>query len=228
MVRVGVIQLKVGQDSVVRLPTPNLSSLIDLLRFPDLPGPVDLLRLTTAGLKAADQAIGLVPRVATLIFEVEAIVSRVNVLVGQLDRTHARAESVVTGAAGVTTRTETVLARVEPLLNRYEPTLMSLELMLTRLAETTSPAEVDAMVSLINAMPELVDKLNRDILPTLDTLGTVAPDLRDLLDVSKELNDILGSIPGLGRIKRRVDEQQVLEDGYRAAEEPPAKPLRKE
>lgn len=203
---------------------PNLSFLMKLT---DLPSPEDLLRLTTQGVRAAEKMIGLVSRVAILIAEVETIVPRVKLLIGELERTHDRADGVVTAAGAVTARTGALLARVEPLLDRYEPALISLEPIVTKLAETTSPGEVDALVSLIDAMPELVDKLTRDILPTLDTLGTVAPDLRDLLDVSRELNDILGNIPGLGRIKRRVDEQQSLEDGYRAAEEPPAKPARR-
>ena len=49
------------------------------------------------------------------------------------------------------------------------------------------------------------------MLPVMTTLGTVAPDLHDLLDVSRELNEMLGKLPGLGRIKRRVEEEQAAE-----------------
>jgi hypothetical protein len=51
-----------------------------------------------------------------------------------------------------------------------------------------------------------------DIVPVLDSLSTVAPDLHDLLDVSRELNEMLAKIPGMGRVKDRVDKQQA-EDG---------------
>jgi hypothetical protein len=37
----------------------------------------------------------------------------------------------------------------------------------------------------------------------------VAPDLHDLLDVSRELNDMLAGLPGIGRIKKRIDEEQA-------------------
>ena len=50
------------------------------------------------------------------------------------------------------------------------------------------------------------------MLPVLATLGTVAPDLHDLLTVSRELNDMLAKIPGMGRLKRRIDEEEG-EDG---------------
>ncbi len=79
---------------------------------------------------------------------------------------------------------------------------------------------------MVDTMPEFVAKFRHDILPVLDTLGTVAPDVRDLLDVSKELNEMLGALPGLGRVKRRIEEQQDLEDDIRAEEAPPPKPRR--
>jgi hypothetical protein len=36
----------------------------------------------------------------------------------------------------------------------------------------------------------------------------VAPDMHDLLTVARELNDMIAKIPGMGRIKRRVDEEE--------------------
>ena len=115
-----------------------------------------------------------------------------------------------------------------PLLDTYQPTLETLAPIVSRIAETTSPDEVDAVVHLIDALPGIVDKLDKDILPVLDTLSTVAPDLRDLLDVSRVMNELLGSVPGLGRVKRRVEVEQAEEDGfeYRAGEEPASVPDR--
>ena len=55
-------------------------------------------------------------------------------------------------------------------------------------------------------------QLERDILPVMTTLGTVSPDLHDLLDVSRELNEMLAKMPGMGRIKKRIDEQQALDE----------------
>jgi hypothetical protein len=51
-------------------------------------------------------------------------------------------------------------------------------------------------------------KVENDIVPVLDSLTSVAPDLHDLLDVSRELNEMLAKLPGMGRIKERVDEEQ--------------------
>jgi hypothetical protein len=57
------------------------------------------------------------------------------------------------------------------------------------------------VVQVVNMLPEVVVSLREDVLPILNTLDTVAPDVRELLVVSRELNEMLGAIPGLGRAK---------------------------
>jgi hypothetical protein len=66
---------------------------------------------------------------------------------------------------------------------------------------------------LIDHLPTVTLQVERDVLPVMASLGSVAPDLHELLDVSRELNEILGKIPGIGRLKRRVEEED--EDGDR-------------
>lgn len=192
-----------------------------------IPGPSALFGAAGKGLDAVEQAVSLVPRLASVVTQVEDIVARVGLVVTDIEETSARAlatvgrsETVVAAAAGLT-------GRLAPIVDEFEPSLRKVEPVLRRLAETTDPDEVDALVHVIDLMPQLVDKLTVDILPVIDTLGTVAPDLRDLLDVSKELNEMLGALPGLGRVKRRIEEQQDREDELRAAEDPPRAPDRR-
>ena len=192
-----------------------------------VPGPSALFGAAAKGVDAVEQAISLVPRLASVVSQVEDIVARVGLVVTDIEEASARAiatvertETVVAAASGLT-------GRLAPLVDEFEPSLRKIEPVLRRFAETTDPDEVDALVEVIDLMPQLVDKLTVDILPVIDTLGTVAPDLRDLLDVSKELNEMLGALPGLGRVKRRIEEQQVREDELRAAEDPPPAPDRR-
>ena len=63
-------------------------------------------------------------------------------------------------------------------------------------------------MSLIDHLPLLVGKLETEVVPILETLSTVSPDLHDLLDTSRELNEMLAKLPGMGRIKARVEEKQ--------------------
>ena len=91
------------------------------------------------------------------------------------------------------------------------PPLTTLQPTLQTLADTTHPDEVAALVTLVDHLPALTEQVERDVLPVLTTLGSVAPDLHELLNVSRELNEILGKIPGIGRLKRRVEEDDDIE-----------------
>ena len=187
------------------------------------PGPSSLFGAAGKGLDAIEQALSLVPRLGVVVAEVEQIVARVQLVVSGIEQTQQRADAVVE-------QTAVLVGRAGPLveqLEQFEPTLLRLQPILERLAETTEPDEVAAIVAMVDLLPNLVDKCRDDIVPILDTLGTVAPDLRDLLDVSKELNEMLGAVPGLGRMKRKIEEQQDLEDDLRAEETPPRAPARK-
>ncbi|MEJ7651821.1 MAG: hypothetical protein WKF57_22660 [Nakamurella sp.] len=187
-----------------------------------LPNPLDAVRLASTAYGAVEQAIKLIPRVTSLLTDVERLVLRVGNLIGEVEVTQRRAaaavtqvESVVAGAAGTQSRVATLVDRFEPVLTQLLPVLETL-------SRTTSAEEVAALVKLVDALPPIVDRLDTDIMPILDTLATVAPDLRDLLDVSRELNEIIGSVPGLRGIKRRVEDKQTEQDAHRADQEPPA------
>ncbi len=190
------------------------------------PGPSSLIGAAGKGFDAIEQAIGLVPRLATVVSRVETLVLRVDAMISDIELTRDRAQAVVEQTELTVTRAAELTDRAQPLLDAFEPTLLRLEPTLRQLAATTDPDEVAAVVAMVDTMPELVARFRADILPVLDTLGTVAPDVRDLLDVSKELNEMLGALPGLGRVKRRIEEQQDLEDDIRAEEAPPPKPRR--
>lgn len=194
------------------------------MRLP-VPGPRDVWQLLERGGDAVEQLLGAVPRLVSLLDDAERLVSRAGRLVDDIDATRtsadavvARTDETVTRADGVVERSDALLALLEPLnarlgtlLDSLEPSLTRLQPVLERLAETTAPHEVDAMVELIDHLPALAHKMEVDIVPVLDSLSTVAPDLHDLLDVSRELNEMLAKIPGMGRVKDRVEKQQEEE-----------------
>ena len=105
------------------------------------------------------------------------------------------------------------------MLNEFEPPLTRLKPTLDTLAETTSPAEVASVVQMVDMLPALTESMQTDVLPMLKTLDTVGPDIHDLLMVSKELNEMLGSLPGMGRIKKRVEEEQAEEEAEQQRDE---------
>jgi ABC-type transporter Mla subunit MlaD len=187
------------------------------MRLP-VPGPRDLLQLVERGGDALETLLGAVPRLLSLLDHAEEVLSRVGGLLDRIEETRqgadqvvARTDTTVTGAESLLTSLEPLNQRLAALLDRLEPPLTRLQPTLDRLAETTAPHEVDALVELIDHLPSLAHKMETDIVPVLDSLGTVAPDLHDLLDVSRELNEMLGQIPGISRMKKRIDQQQEAE-----------------
>lgn len=176
--------------------------------------PGDAVRLTQEGVDSIQRLLGLVPRLVAVVDQVEVLVARVRTLIGRVEETDHQARLVVehadltaTSVDGVVNQARPLTEQAATLIARFEPALVKLEPVLTRLAEATSPQEVDAFVAITDMAPELGERLRTDIFPLLDTLQSVAPDLRDLLEVSRELNEMLGSLPGVGRIKRRIEDE---------------------
>lgn len=167
---------------------------------------------------AIDQVEAVTRDAAAVVVHTNAVVDRAEALVGRSGGTVDGAEALVGRTDGVVDRAEVLVGdtdglvrRLATLLELVEGPMTTLEPTLRTLADTTHPEEVAALVQLIDHLPELTTRVETDVLPVLSTLGTVAPDLHDLLDVSRELNEMLGKLPGLGRIKRRVEEEQEAE-----------------
>ena len=191
------------------------------MRLP-VPGPRDVLSALERASEQLEALVGAVPRVLTLLDRAEVLLDRATVAVGQVEvvvrdaaAEVARVAVVVNAAAVEVGRVATVVdgaglevGRAGVLVDVLEPSLTKLQPTLQTLAETTSPQEVEALVRLVDHLPTLTDQVEKDVLPVLGTLGSVAPDLHDLLNVSRELNEILGKIPGVGRLKRKVEEDE--------------------
>src|SRR6478609_10550727 len=194
------------------------------MRLP-VPGPRDLMSALERGSEQVEALLGAVPRALALLDRAEVLIERASATVD-------RVGAVVDAATGEVTRVGTVVAaaateidrvttvvdgaavqagRAGGLLDALEPSLTKLQPTLQTLADTTHPDEVAALVRLVDHLPALTDQVERDVLPVLTTLGSVAPDLHELLNVSRELNEILGKIPGVGRLKRRVEEDDDIE-----------------
>lgn len=170
------------------------------MRLP-IPDPRDL----------AASLVGLPERLFGLLDSAEGMLGRVEALLERIETTRLGADAVVRRVDATAADVEPLVARLGALLDRLEPPLTTLEPTLRTLADTTSPEEVAALVTMVDHVPELTRRLETELLPIMATMGSVAPDIHDLLDVSRELNEMLGKLPGMGRIKKRVEEQQEHE-----------------
>jgi hypothetical protein len=177
------------------------------MRLP-IPGPSDLLAVLGKGADQVDALLGAVPRMIALLDHADLLLVRATAAIDQVEVATEQAAVVVTRTSAVVDGAEAQVARLTLLLDGLEPPHIKLQPTLEVLAATTHPDEVAALVRLVDHLPELTARVENDVLPVMATLGSVAPDLHDLLSVSRELNDMLAKLPGLGRIKRRIDEQQ--------------------
>lgn len=169
-----------------------------------IPGPTDLFRAAGQGYEAIEQAIALVPKAAELLTSATALIGRAEALL-------ASTEQVVARVQGVSAKAESAVDRTTALLDGLEPAMTRLQPVLTTLADTTSADEVAAVVQIVDLLPQIATTLHTDVLPVLGTLDSVAPDLRQLLMMSTELNEMLALIPGMGRVRRRFEEQLAAE-----------------
>lgn len=203
------------------------------VKLPPVPGPRDVLHLVERGAEAVETMLEAAPRAMTLLGEAESLLARAGELIGRIEQTRSSADDVVRRTDAVVTRAEALLARTDGIVDRAEqalgetaalsgrlrelldlsePSLVKLQPVLDRFAETTHPEEVDALVQLIDRMPMLADRMESEIVPIMESMSSVGPDIHDLLDLTRQLNEMLAAVPGLGRVKKRVDEEQGEED----------------
>ena len=189
--------------------------------MPSVPGPSAVLSALERAADAAERLLAAVPQLAALPAVVDRVVADVDGLITRIEATRVAADAVVARTEATRAKADGLIdvstASVERLvvmLDSLEPSVAKLQPTIERLADTTDPREVDALVEFIDHMPVLAEQVERDVLPVMRTLSSVAPDLHDLLDVSRELNEMLGgSCPGMGRVKKRVEEQQQEDQG---------------
>lgn len=220
------------------------------MRLP-IPDPREALALAAGGPALVGQLAGALPRVLALLDDAEALVQRAHRLVDDIDQTRQdadavvrrtaetidsandmidriggtidRADALIVRTAGTVGSAEPTLARADKLLDNFAPSLERLRPALELLAETTEKDEVQALVALIDHLPHLVERLDTEIVPMLGTLQTVAPDIHDMLDLVAQLNEMLAKIPGLGRVKSHIDDEQAVAASLRAADVSPVR-----
>lgn len=196
-------------------------------------GPAAVVSAAARVRSTAGAVIALPGRVFDLVDRIEVAVTRVEILIDSVAATAARAAEIAQAAglvaveadrvarvAGVVAAdTRDVVAgaaeveqEVAALVGAYEPALAALQPTLTRLAESTDPREVDALVGLVDRLPPLLDAVDTDVLPLLSRLNEMAPDLHALLGSVNELRITVAGLPGMGLLRRRGVEELAEDD----------------
>ncbi|MGH3965700.1 MAG: hypothetical protein ACRDRY_21015 [Pseudonocardiaceae bacterium] len=154
------------------------------------------------------RVIGLVTLAEQTLTAMHTAVSRTNELLDRVEAVTRTAEGVVqaasrevTAAAGAVEQARDLTARAAPLLDGQSEPLRRLEPMMRRLAETTQPHEVDALVTLLDQLPQLADAIDQDVIPLLGHLDQVGSGINQLLDRASQLSHMASRLP---KVFRRV------------------------
>lgn len=200
------------------------------MRLPT-PDPRQLRELASSGVRTGRDALTVVPRIETLLETAEAVLERFAALLARLERVEAGAQVVIDrvddtreSARDVIDRTAALGARISDTFDDWAPTLQRMQPVFARLGETWGLAEADAITASFGAGSKLNDQLRDELLPAVRALRSVAPDLAELVTVSKALNEIIGNVPGLTRAKKRAEESLEASGGAdgRASQVPAA------
>lgn len=175
------------------------------------------------------RSAALIPRLESIVARVEHLLdaadktlSRANDSIDHIDAAAAQADAAVARASSTLDLTDAALARTEgvfdsttalstradELLSAYAGPLAEFAPTAKRLAESVSEHEVDALVGLVDRLPDLLERLERDVLPMMNQLRDVGPDVHALLETVEDLRNIIGGLPGASLFRRRgeVDE----------------------
>jgi hypothetical protein len=179
-----------------------------LLRLPAMLGrPVAAVAHTTAALVTLPgRVVGLVTLAEQTLTAMHAAAARTDALLDRVEVVTRTAEGVVpaasravTAAAGAVEQAGALTVRATSLLEGYSEPLRRLEPMVRRLAETTQPGEVDALVTLLGRLPQLADAVDHGVIPLLGHLGQVGPDMNQLLDHVSQLSHMASRLPKVFR-----------------------------
>ena len=154
------------------------------------------------------QAAQLVAEVEGTRGQVQAIIDSARRTEADAQRTAADAQRTVSSAATAVVEARDLIGDVRSLMERFEPALRKLAPVADSVADQITVEDAEALTALARSAPELVDKLSNDVVPVLDSLDTVGSDLREVMDTTQQMDEMLGAVPGLGRVKKRIERQQ--------------------
>ncbi|WP_308126347.1 ribulose 1,5-bisphosphate carboxylase large subunit [Rhodococcoides corynebacterioides] len=182
----------------VRLPVPSVGTALSLVRA-TVSWSMDTVALVAAMPSRIDDLFG---RLDALLTSVEEITARAGEVIDAAARTTDDAAEVVVGAGDASARAQSMIAELQPIADRGIP-------LGRRFVDNFSEQELDASIRMVDQLPELMERMEA-IMPILATMDTVAPEIHQLLEVTKDVRKAVIGIPGFKFFRNRGEEK--LED----------------
>ncbi|HEY2225083.1 hypothetical protein [Actinomycetospora sp.] len=196
----------------------------------------EVTRLLTTLDGIAGRVDGLVDRADGIVGEIEGVIGEARGITTGASEVVESARSITTGADGVVTQAGRVTGgaadvvesartitggadevmtsaaatsrHAQELLDLYRPMLEQAAPLTKKFVDDLAPEEIEAAIKLVDELPALAHHMSTDIMPILETLDRVGPDLHELLDVTKDLRRAIDGIPGFSFLKRRGESRE--------------------
>jgi hypothetical protein len=169
-------------------------------------GVVDTARTITASATEVVESSRGITAGATEVVELSRGITTGATEVVELSRTLTSGAGEVMERAGVTsTAAQELLDLYRPMLERGAP-------LAGRFVDDLTPEEIDAAIKLVDQLPVLTQHMVSDIMPILETLDRVGPDISELLGVTKDLRQGIAGIPGLSFFVKRGADKDDKDD----------------
>lgn len=189
-------------------------------RLPDLPGGfgvarfgLDLIRFGARWTKdTAVFALELPGRVETLLDEVSALMVRIDAVVDAAEGVVAEARSTTRSAEDVVNSASRASVTALGLVELFDPIAQRSAPFAKKFVDNLDENEVDAAIAMVDQLPGLVEHMEA-VIPILATLDTVAPEIHELLGVTKDVRRAVIGIPGFKFFRNRGQDKLDEEEG---------------
>ena len=160
--------------------------------------------VTSAATSAASGAVDYAGRVVALLDGAETLMARTGTLLDRVEAVTARAEETVAQVALTSAAADRQVRRVSVLLDQGEPMAAAAVPLARRFLESLTEREVAAMIQLIDRAPEVLDHVDETVVPTMQQMSDVGPDIKQLLAAVGAMRELVESLPGMGRVRKRI------------------------
>ena len=163
--------------------------------------------VVTRATRLLNRADLIVARLEHKLDELDELTNRSYNLIDKADRAAEATQSIAQEAHATREFAEQQLNRMRQLLDMYQPLMERLAPLGDEVAAVLKPAHVRGIASLLNEIPNLVDRLE----PALDGMGNLLPHLDSVTDRMDTVGQVVEGLPGANLLRRRGQAREEQE-----------------
>ena len=163
--------------------------------------------------EVAESAAGVADRADSVAESAAGVAVRAGSVADRADQVVDQIIPVTGAAEGVLESVGTTSAGAQALLEVFQPMTERGAPLLQHFIDEFSVEELQALIKLVDQVPQFTEHMETDIMPILATLDRVGPDVHELLEVLKDVRLAIQGVPGFSLFRRRgADLEDELAD----------------